>query len=219
MKTPSELRKSVIQELAWEPSVTASNLAIETTDGIVTVRGHVSSVREHDDALAAVHRIAGVQAVADEVEVRLPPEAQRPDPVLARATAGALEWNAAVPRGRIKVTVKDGWVTLRGEVDWHYEKAAALRVVRQLVGVKGVADEITIAPRANPGEVVKQIEAALARYAEEEAHHIRVSADGSHVTLQGWVHSWPERERIEHAAWAAPGVDRVTNLVTVSPRP
>ncbi|HEY7408049.1 MAG TPA: BON domain-containing protein [Gemmatimonadaceae bacterium] len=218
MTTSSQLHKNVLQELAWEPSVTASNLAIETTDGVVTMRGHVGSVREHDDALAAVQRIAGVRAVADEVEVRLPEAAQRPDPALAVAVAGALEWNAAVPRDRIKATVKDGWVTLRGEVDWYYEKAAALRVVRQLVGVKGVVDEITIAPRASPGEVVKQIEAALARYAEEEAHHIRVSADGSHVTLQGWVHSWPEYQRVEQAAWAAPGVDRVTNLVTVSPR-
>jgi osmotically-inducible protein OsmY len=218
MMTPSQLRKNVMQGLAWEPSVTASNLAIETTDGVVTMRGHVSSVREHDDALAAVQRIAGVRAVADEVEVRLPAEAHRPDAALALAVAEALDWNSAVPRDRIRATVKDGWVNLRGEVEWHYEKAAGLRVVRQLVGVKGVVDEITIAPRANPGEVVKQIEAALARYAEEEAHHIRVSADGSHVTLQGWVHSWPEYQRVEHAAWAAPGVGRVTNLVTVSPR-
>lgn len=218
MKAQSELQRNVTEELAWEPSVASTDLGVETTDGVVTVSGGVSSLREHDDALAAVQRVSGVKAVADELEIRLPPSAQRPDPVLARAVADALEWNAAVPHDRIKIAVRDGWVTLRGEVDWHYEKATAIRTVRQLVGVKGVEDEITIAPRANTAEVVKQIEAALARYVEEERHHIRVSADGSHVTLQGWVHSWAERQRVENAAWAAPGVERVTNALTIAPR-
>ena len=215
MKTQEQLIRDVTEELAWEPSITSRDLAVAAQNGVVTLRGHVPSLREHDDVLAATTRVRGVTAVADELAVELPPASERPDPQLALAVRDSLKWNAAVPEERIAVVVRDGTVMLSGEVDWHYQHEAACRAVRQLVGVKALVDGITVKSPARTADVKAGIEAALRRYAEEDADHIRVETHDGEVVLSGFVHAAAERSRAETAAWAAPGVETVRNEITV----
>lgn len=214
-KTNERLIRDVAEELAWEPSVTARDLAVDAKDGVVTLRGTVSSLREHDDVLAAANRVRGVAAVADELEVRLAPASERVDSDLALAVSNALRWNAAVPDERIQIVVHDGIVTLTGDVDWQYQREAACRAVRQLVGVKGLVDAIAVKPLVSSAEIKTDIEAALRRYADEDAGHIHVETRGSEVVLTGFVHAPGERECAEHAAWAAPGVEKVRNEIGI----
>lgn len=212
-----QLMRDVMEELAWERSITSRNLTAEADRGVVSLRGSVSSLREHDDVIAAATRVRGVTAVADELEVALPATNQHPDAELALAVVDALKWNAAVPDERISVLVRDGTVTLSGAVDWQYQRAAARHAVRQLVGVKRLVDAITVAPPARSADVRGGIEAALRRYADEDAKTIRIETHDGQVVLRGWVHADAERKRAEYAAWAAPGVERVRNEIAILP--
>ena len=217
MKTNTQLAQDVIRELEWEPALDATRLKVSEDDGIVTLDGHVRSFWEKDVAVEAAQRVTGVRAVADQIQIDLPAASQRGDAALARAVANALEWNAAVPDESLSVRVQDGWVTLSGNVDWQYQKAAAEQAVRPLVGVRGLISDITVTPRAHVSQVKEQIDAALRRYAELDADRVRVETDDGDVTLRGAVRSWPERRQIERAAWAAPGVSHVTNEIVVAP--
>lgn len=218
MTTKTEqLMRDVMEELAWERSIASTNLEVEADRGVVSLRGTVSSLREHDDVIAAATRVRGVTAVADELEVALPATNQRPDAELALAVVDALKWNAAVPDERIGVLVRDGTVTLSGAVEWQYQRAAARHAVRQLVGVKHLVDAITVAPPARSADVRGGIEAALRRYADEDAKTIRIETHDGQVVLRGWVHADAERKRAEYAAWAAPGVERVRNEIAILP--
>jgi len=217
MKTNERLMRDVMEELAWQPSITSRDLAVDAEHGVVTLRGTVSSLREHDDVLDAVNRVHGVTAVADELAVTLPAANEHPDAELALAVVDALRWNAAVPADRIAVVVRDGTVTLSGDVDWHYQRETACRAVRQLVGVKRLVDAVTVTSPARAADVRAGIEAALRRYAEEDASHIRIDAHGREVVLRGTVHAAAERQQAEHAAWAAPGVDSVRNEIVIAP--
>ncbi len=216
-KMNERLVRDVMEELAWEPSIASRDLAVEAERGVVSLRGTVSSLREHDDVLAAAARVRGVTAVADELEVNLPAANQHPDAELALATVEALKWNAAVPDDRISVLVRDGTVTLSGTVDWQYQREAACQAVRQLVGVKRLSDAIAVASPARSADVRSGIEAALRRYAEEDVKNIRIETHDGQVVLRGWVHADAERKRAEYAAWAAPGVENVRNEIVILP--
>jgi osmotically-inducible protein OsmY len=214
MKSDIELREDVEEELEWEPSVDERRIGVAVTDGIVTLTGHVSSYAEKWNAERAVERVEGVKGIANEIEVHL--VGQHSDTDLAKAAADALEWNSLVPSDRVTVRVENGWVTLRGQVDYDYERRAAERAVRYLEGVRGVTNLIEVTPKVEPKEIKQQIERSFQRMAVLDAKNITVQVDGGEVILRGSVRSWAERHEAEKAAWAAPGTTSVKNYITVS---
>jgi osmotically-inducible protein OsmY len=213
--TDLEIKKNVEAELNFEPSVDAAAIGVAVKDGIVSLTGYVKSYWEKIAAEEAAMRVAGVKAVANELEVRLPASSERTDEDIARAALNALSWNESVPADRIKVRVSNGWITLEGAVDWAYQKIAAENAVRYLTGVRGTVNLIEVKPQVNPVDVKKAIEDALRRSAEVDASRIRVEIDSDKVTLRGTVRSWVEREEAERAAWRVAGVRTVENLITI----
>jgi osmotically-inducible protein OsmY len=214
--TDLEIRKNVEAELSFDPSINASEIGVAVKDGIVALTGRVDSYWEKIAAEEAAARVAGVKAVANELEIRLPFSSERTDEDIARAAVNRLEWTITVPKDRIKVKVSKGWVTLEGEVDWQFQKNAAEQAVRGLVGIKGVINHIVVKERPSTAEVKAKIEEALKRSAEVDASRITVETEGDKVILKGTVRSWFEREEAERAAWRAPGVRSVDNRIVVS---
>ena len=218
MKSDSQLKKDVLDELKWEPSVNATHVGVEVNEGIVTLAGHVDTYAEKYHAERAAQRVAGVRALAVEIDVRLQGGlSPRNDADIARSVENALEWMTDLPRGAVKVTVESGWITLTGEVDLDYQRRAATRGVRYLMGVTGVSDQITLTPQTvNQGEVKSSIEGALHRRANADAKEIVVAVDGTQVTLTGHVASWTDAEVARHSAWNTRGVQSVVDKLTVS---
>jgi osmotically-inducible protein OsmY len=213
--TDLELKKSVEAELNWEPSVNAAEIGVAVKDGVVTLTGRVDSYWEKMAAERSAARVAGVRAIANELEIHLPFSSERTDEDIARAALNRLEWSISVPKDRIKVKVSKGWLTLEGTVEWHFQKTAAEEAVRNLVGVKGVLNHIEVKPQVSKIEVKSAIEAALKRSAQVDANRITVETDRDKVILRGTVRSWFERQEAERAAWRSPGVRTVDNRIVV----
>jgi osmotically-inducible protein OsmY len=216
MKTDSQLQQDVMAELKWEPAVHAEQIGVEVKDGIVTLAGHVDSFPAKWNAERAAQRVAGVKALAVEIDVKLSGATKRDDADVARSVENVLLWTTYLPKDSVKVMVEDGWVTLSGQVQWGFQRTTATAAVRYLAGVKGVSDQITIKPGVTAGVVKSDIEAALKRRATNEANGIKVAVNGSEVTLTGKVPTWAERDAAGSAAWSSPGVTNVVDNIGIS---
>jgi len=217
MKTDTELQHSVMEELAWEPSVDAAEIGVAAESGIVTLSGTVKSLPQKWAAERAAQRVSGVKAITDEIVVRLPGDTEVSDTEIARAAVNALDWNASVPRGHVQVVVAHGWITLEGTLQFHYERVAAEFAVRGITGAKGVTNLISVKPpQTSPKDIKHKIEQAFERAANLDAQTISVDTKEGKVILRGTVRTWTEREHAELAAWAAPGVSQVENQLMIS---
>lgn len=189
-RTDQEVQRDVLAELKWDAQVQPNEIGVSVKDGVVTLTGWVDSYLKKWSAEEAAHRVAGVKAVANDIEVKLATE--RTDADIAEAAVNALKWDTFVPTDRVHVTVSKGWVTLKGDVEWQFEKQEAERVVRRLSGVKGVVNLITVMPRVTPSDLKRKIEDALVRTAQVDAKHITVEVQKSKAILKGSVRSWAD---------------------------
>ena len=215
MITDERLTQDVIAELAWDPSVTATDLGVIARNGIVTLTGHVDSFAQKHAAEAAARRVKGVKAIAEEISVELPFDHRRTDEDIAAAVVNRLDWDAAILPDIITAQVQDGWVSLNGAVDWNFQKDAAALGVIPLLGVVGLSNQITIKPRANAHDIAKGINGALGRSWFFDPKRVGVDVEGDRVRLTGSVHTEYERKLAAATAWGSPGVAIVENDLAI----
>ena len=220
MKSNEQLQRDVLDAVKWEPllngaSTQRAEIGVTANDGVVTLTGHVNSYAAKLSAERAAKSVHGVRAVAEELEVRLAGNYVKNDTELAEVAVDALRWNTSVPDDRITVSIENGWVKLEGDVEWQFQKDETRREIEDIVGVKGITNLVTVKPVLKPTEIKGKIERAFQRSATVDASNISVDVNGSLVTLKGTVHSWAERDDAEYAAWAAPGVAKVNDQLTV----
>lgn len=215
MKTDSQLQKDVMAELEWEPRVDHANIGVAAQDGVVTLSGFVSSYASKLAAEKAARRVKGVRGLAEEIEVRFATDAKTADPEIAKRIADMFDWSVTIPKGKISVKVEHGWVTLSGDVGYHYNRQAARDLASRISGVKGVTNLIGVKKTPSPLDIRHSIIEAFKRSADLDASTITVVADGDTVKLSGKVHSGYERRIAERAAWAAPGVNRIEDNIMI----
>lgn len=215
MNNDFQLQRSVQDELAWEPSVTAAHIGVAARDGVVILSGHVLAYSEKNAAEKAVRRVKGVKAVVEELEVRLPFETKRTDEEIGAAAINRLAWDTSVPTDAVKVRVENGWLTLTGQVDWKYQKDAAHNDLRPLFGVVGMSDQITLKPRPNATDISADIKRALDRSWSFYQDNVSVTATGGAIRLTGTVPTLDNKWVAARTAWRAPGVTGVQNDIAV----
>jgi len=215
MSNDQSVKNAVLDELKWEPSVNAAHIGVTARDGVVTLTGHVEKFAEKSAAEKATRRVNEVKAVAEEIEVRLPFSVKHGDDEIAAAAADRLKWDSSIPSGAVKVKVEKGWVTLTGQIEWHYQAEAAVSAIRGLWGVTGVSNEITVKSKPDTSAIRESIIKALDRSWFDPAN-IDVTARDGNVKLTGKVNFWYERDEAGSAAWAAPGTTSVENNISIS---
>ncbi|MVT08724.1 BON domain-containing protein [Chitinophaga tropicalis] len=217
MKNDLQIQQDVMDELLWEPSLGTAEIGVAVTEGVVTLSGYVNSYSKKMAAEKAAKRVKDVQAVALDIEVHFPKEDGRSDTEIAKAGVEALSWSTVVPHHQVRLRVEDGWITLEGEVEWQYQKDAAVNLVKDLHGVKGITNQILLKPVPTQAILKDKIRQALERSASVEAESISIQTEGRKVILRGKVRSWSERYEAERAAWATPGVIDVKDELIIAP--
>lgn len=215
MKTDQQLQQDVMDELKWDPLLAASEIGVSVKNGVVTLSGYVNSFSKKYAAENAAKRVKGVQAVAEDIQVRLGFDGKRTDSEIAEMALNALKWDTEVPDSDLRLKVENGWINLEGSVEWQFQKDAAVKAVRNIVGVKGVTNTISVNPKINKAVVETKIKNALERSATVEAEGIKVETKGGKVILRGKVRSWAERRDAERAAWSSPGVKEVEDELSI----
>lgn len=210
-----DIRQSVLDALEFEPSIEAASIGVAVDSGVVTLTGHVPTYGEKLKAEELAMAVRGVKGIAQEIEVRPIGAHPAADDEIARRILDVLRWSTSLPADMVKVKVQAGWVTLSGTAEWHYQREAAARAVRDIAGVKGMTNSILIAPKASPADIRDRIVKALKRQAEIDMHNIRVEVSDGAVTLEGKVHSLTERRVAEQAVWAAPGIREVRDRLSI----
>lgn len=216
MKTDSEVKSDVEDEIKYDPFVDSSDIALSVKNGVVSLTGYARSYSQKLQAEADAKRIGGVRAVANDIEVRLASIDARPDPDIARDLVAQLAIELPFSHDNIKSVVKNGWVTLSGNLEWNYQRSDAEDTAQHVKGVLGVTNLIKLSPRVSPTDIKSRIEDALKRSAQLDANSITVDANGSDVSLRGSVRSWAERDEAERAAWLAPGVTKLENNISIN---
>jgi osmotically-inducible protein OsmY len=217
MKTDAQLQKDIIDELRWEPRITDREIGVAVKGGVVTLMGAVPSYSDKYLAEMVVEGFAGVKAIANDLTVKLPSTSVRTDTEIAHQVVTALLWDVNVPETKVKARVADGWVTLEGDVDYAFQRQEAYYAVRNLTGVRGVTNLITVTPaHVSTYDVTQNIKDALRRRVEQDVEKIIVTAKDHVVTLSGSVPSFAERRAAESAAWSAPGVKDVRDNLVVT---
>ena len=217
MRSDSDIRRDVEDELRWDPDIDDTDIAVNVNNGIVTLAGFIRSYVQKYQAETAAKRVAGAVGVVNDIEVRLPDIDERPDPEIVRDAIARIKSELPYSWDGIRVIARNGWLTLEGEVEWNYQRQRAEEAVRRVRGIKGVTNDIIVKPRVAPVELRRKIEEALRRAAEVDASRISVETVDNEVILRGTVRSWAERREAERAAWSAPGVAKVDNRIIVSP--
>lgn len=215
-KSDTQLQQDVMAELRWEPAVNAANIGVEVKNGIVTLLGHVDSYTEKWSAERAALKVAGVKALAVQMDVNIPSIHKRHDSDIALSADNVLRWTTDVPSEAVKIMVENGWLTLTGEVNWEYQRHSAETALRKLLGVKGITNKIAIKPKFQFNALKTDIEAALKRISNVNTHNIQIAVEGNHVNLKGEVNSWLEKDLIKQSVWNTPGVQQVQDNIAVT---
>jgi osmotically-inducible protein OsmY len=215
MNNDHQLKTDILAELAWEPSISADHIGVTAKEGVVTLSGHVETYWQKQAAERAAGRVKGVKALAEEIEVRLPIHIKRNDEEVASAALSRLAWDSTVATDSVKVKVEKGFVTLTGDVDWHFQQDSAADAIRSLSGVTGVANQIKVKVRPNTSTISNDIMHALHRswYFDD---NVKVTAVGGKVHLTGTVETWGDRQTAASTAWAAPGTTSVVNDIRIT---
>lgn len=219
MKLNWKLQHEVLSAIDFEPIIEKASIGVTADAGVVTLSGYVRSYGNKRTVERASLAVEGVKAVADELEVKLESSHERSDTELAQVALEALKWHVAVPHESIQLTVQNGWLTLEGTVENHYQKRAAERALQHLIGLQGMDNRLVIKRKHQSipdQDIRKRIEDALARNVHLEAEKLNVKTVGGRAILRGKVHSWWEREEAESAALAAPGITIVENHIAVT---
>lgn len=216
MKTNEELQKDVQNAIKWEPLLNAAEVGVTAKDGVITLTGVVNSYAKKSEAEMAAKNVAGVKAVVEKLEIKFGTDwAKKDDNEIATEVLNAIKWNWEVPADKVKVKVEKGWITLEGELTWNFQKEAVKNAVKNLLGVTGVSNKITIKPESHDKIEKTKVEDALSRNWSINTQDIDVSVSGTKVTLSGTVSSWYQKDEAGRIAWNTPGIWTVDNELEV----
>ena len=214
-RADTELHRTVLEELAFDPAIDAGKIGIAAANGVVTLTGTVGTFTEKWAAEKAVKRVRGVRAFANEIVVELIGTHRVSDTDIAAGAANVLAWDPALP-STIQIEVHDGIITLNGTVDWQYQRALAEKHLRRIKGVVAIVNDLRLRNALLPADVKQRIKSALARDADIDPANIDVAVSQGNVTLRGSVHSWSECDAVTRAAWSVPGVHAVSNELHIT---
>ncbi len=215
MKSNETLQKNVQDAIKWEPHLYAAEIGVTVKDGVVTLSGTVDTYAKKSEAEDAVKHVSGVKAVIEKIQMKQNHSDKKENAEIVNEVLNAFKWNWEIPNDTIRVKVEDGWVTLEGELEWNYQKEAARKVVKNLIGIKGLTNDIIVKSKGNDKIEKKDIENALTRNGSIDDEDIEVNVSGNKVTLSGSAYSLFQKEEAGRIAWNAPGVWEVKNELVV----